>query len=424
METNYLEKVELYATRIITQEFSDKLVFHDIKYKHKVIAGINEIGKHEGLSDEELESVLMAGWFVTLGFKNLAQWGEVKSTKELFKHCDVCSQNETKYFLQQINYPEDKIDIIIDIITDASETKKPKTKLGKVLADATTIEWASKKAKKRLELRYQEFLLLEVYASNKNDFYSSVIEYLNEHKYHTAFGKSTLQPAKEKLIDKIEKEKKEIGKIEHQAIKRELNISDTELKRLKKNLKSVSGRDDRGIQTMLRTTSRNHYTLNQMVDRKANIMISVNAIIVSLILSRVIGTIDTFCIHNSPILMMLVSSVLSIIFSVIAITPSKSHGEFSEQDVREKKGNLLYFGNYHNMAFRDYEWGMLQMFNDSDYLYTSMTRDLYFLGQMLNRKYKFIRWSLIFFIVGFVISAISFLFVSSMSDFHLVGSHN
>lgn len=122
-------------------------------------------------------------------------------------------------------------------------------------------------------------------------------------------------------------------------------------------------------------------------------------------------------------LILLISSLLSIVFAVLAIIPTKSHGEFSEQEIRSRKGNLLYYGNYHNMSFRDYNWGFLQMMNDGDYLYTSLIKDLYFMGQELHRKYKYIRISLGVFMIGIVLTVILFIGVSMMSDFHFGGSH-
>lgn len=420
---NYLEQVELYVTNIITTEFSDKLVFHDIEHTHHVVIGVKEIAKAENLNSEEKEICLIAGWMSCIGFKELETWGKIKKPMDLFTNCNKCSIRISEDFLRSIDYPTDKTQKVVETLNDAGHGIEPQTKLGKILADAMTIDWASKKGKKRLELRYQELLLTDAISMGKSGFYEALLDYLRTHKYYSDYGKSHLSPRKDELILKIEKDRKSIDKSEQLALKKELNISDEELKKLKKSLKSVKGRDERGVQTMFRTTSRNHYTLNQMVDRKANIMISVNAIILSLILSRIIGTIDTFCIHNAPILLMLVTSVVSIIFAIIAITPVRSHGEFTEQEIRDKKGNLLYFGNYHNMAFREYNWGMLQMMNDSDYLYTSMIRDLYFLGQMLNRKHKQIRISLGVFMIGFVLTVIFFLIVSSMSDFHLGGGH-
>ena len=59
------------------------------------------------------------------------------------------------------------------------------------------------------------------------------------------------------------------------------------------------------------------------------------------------------------------------IFAVIAITPFKTQGIFTESEIREKKGNLLYYGNFHGMDLRDFEWGMLEMLNDGNFLYST-----------------------------------------------------
>lgn len=423
MKNNYVDKVELYATKIITEEFSEKLVFSDIEHVHKVVSGVKTISEAENLNTDEKEIVLLAAWFSSLGFKDFEKWGKVDGPRPFFENCSECSIIEARKYLESQDYAKDKLNRVISTLQDAAPFKTPTTNLGKVLADAITIEWATKKGKKRVEMRYQEMLLLDMISTNKDSFYENILNYLEGHEYHTNYGKNVLEEKKQSLIAKIKKERKEIQKQEQSILKKELDISDAELKKLKKSLKSVKGRDERGIQTMFRTTSRNHYTLNQMVDRKANIMISVNAIILSLIISRIIGNIDTFCIHNSPILVLLISSVISIVFSIIAITPSRSHGEFTEKEVRAKQGNLLFFGNYHNMSFRDYNWGMLQMLNDSDYLYTSMIKDQYFLGQQLERKYRFIRKSLYVFMFGLIGTVIFFLIVSSMSDFHIGGPH-
>lgn len=75
------------------------------------------------------------------------------------------------------------------------------------------------------------------------------------------------------------------------------------------------------------------------------------------------------------------------------------------------------------MSFRDYQWGMLQMINDGDSLYTTMIRDLYFMGQMLERKYNHLRYSLNVFMIGFILAVILFIIASSMPDFHIAGTH-
>lgn len=420
---NYLSKVELFAINVISEEFSDKLIYHDITHSHSVITGVKQIITHEPVNEEDKELLLMAGWFNILGFRDVERMTQLKDPYSFFEQCALCSVKEAGTFLSSIDYPQDRIEQVLVLLEDSSPKSTPKSHLGKILADALTIQWASKKAKKRIKLRYQEFILLDLISTNKVGFYEAMIGDLKSHSYHTEYGKKVLAPKKLELIQKIEKEKKDLNRQEAQVLSKELDITEEELKKLKKDLKKISGRDDRGVQTMFRTTSRNHYTLNQMVDRKANILISINAIILSLIIGRVIGNFQTICIHSTPMVVLMISSVVSIVFAVLSIMPSKTHGEFSEQQVRDKQGNLLFFGNYHNMSFRDYNWGMLQMLRDSDFLYTSMIRDLYYLGQQLSIKHKKIRIALAVFIIGIVLTVAAFLIVSSMPDFHFGGTH-
>ena len=106
------------------------------------------------------------------------------------------------------------------------------------------------------------------------------------------------------------------------------------------------------------------------------------------------------------------------VFAVLAIIPFKTQGTFTPSEIREKKGNLLYYGNFHSMDYRDFEWGMLEMISDGNFLYGTMIRDLYFLGKTLHQKSKLIRLSLGLFILGVVLSAVTFVVVSSMDDFH------
>ena len=88
--------------------------------------------------------------------------------------------------------------------------------------------------------------------------------------------------------------------------------------------------------------------------------------------------------------------VISIVLSVLATRPNVTKGEFTKEDVANKKVNLLFFGNFHQMSLKDFEWAMGEMMKDKDYLYGSLTKDLYFLGLVLNRKYSLLRLLILF----------------------------
>ena len=60
------------------------------------------------------------------------------------------------------------------------------------------------------------------------------------------------------------------------------------------------------------------------------------------------------------------------------------------------------------MKLDEFEWAMTEMMKDKDYLYGSLTKDLYFLGLVLNRKYNLLRTTYTVFIIGLVISVIAF----------------
>ena len=83
-------------------------------------------------------------------------------------------------------------------------------------------------------------------------------------------------------------------------------------------------------------------------------------------------------------------------------------GKFTEEDIRNKRTNLLFFGNFHKMQLKDYQWGMSQMLRDKEYLYNTMTMDIYFLGVVLAKKYKFLRIAYTIFMWGLILSVIAF----------------
>jgi len=48
------------------------------------------------------------------------------------------------------------------------------------------------------------------------------------------------------------------------------------------------------------------------------------------------------------------------------------------------------------------------MLNDKEYLYSSLVKDIYYLGVVLGRKYRFLRISYTIFMYGLIISVVAF----------------
>ena len=91
-----------------------------------------------------------------------------------------------------------------------------------------------------------------------------------------------------------------------------------------------------------------------------------------------------------------------------ATRPNVTSGKFTKEDVKNKKVNLLFFGNFHKMTLQEYQWAMTEMLSDKDYIYSSMSKDLYFLGLVLQRKYSILRLTYTIFMTGIIVSVIAF----------------
>ena len=169
---------------------------------------------------------------------------------------------------------------------------------------------------------------------------------------------------------------------------------------------------------MFRVAMRNHITLSDIADTKANILLSVNAIIISMTLSTLLPKLDNPSNYYLiiPTIIFVIFTVISIVLSVLATRPNVTEGKFTKEDVTNKKVNLLFFGNFHQMKLPEFEWAMSEMMQDRDYLYGSLTKDLYFLGLVLNRKYKLLRITYTVFMIGILVSVIAFAVAFNIQD--------
>lgn len=216
-----------------------------------------------------------------------------------------------------------------------------------------------------------------------------------EHRYYTDYAKERWAKGKQKNLKLLKAERK----AESTIAKKEA---------LKAKYKADS--PDRGIQTLFRVTLKNHITLSDIADTKANILLSVNAIIISLALSNLIPKLDNpsndYLIY--PTVVFIFFSVVSMVLAVLATRPNITSGSFTKADVERKKVNLLFFGNFHKMSLSEYEWAVNELVKDKEYIYSSLTKDLYFLGLVLHRKYKLLRWTYTIFMIGMIVSVLAF----------------
>ena len=143
-------------------------------------------------------------------------------------------------------------------------------------------------------------------------------------------------------------------------------------------------------------------------------MITVNSIILSVLLSVLLRKIEENPTLTIPVILLLTVNLITIIFSILATRPQVSSGIYSQKEVDDKKVNLLFFGNFYRMNLNDYSNSVLQMMDDSEYLYKSLIKDVYSQGVVLGRKYKLLRLSYNIFMFGLIASVIAFIIAVSL----------
>src|SRR5690606_34635632 len=109
-----------------------------------------------------------------------------------------------------------------------------------------------------------------------------------------------------------------------------------------------------------------------------------------------------------PTIILVAVCLTTMVAAILAIRPNISTGTFNREDIKNKRTNLLFFGNFHGMEIETYEWAMKEMMKDGNYLYGSLIKDIYYLGKVLGRKYKYLRLAYNIFMFGFVAAIISF----------------
>jgi len=400
---NLLEKAEKEATKILKQ-FPKKLSYHNYAHTKLIVETVQKIGAVEKISEEQLEIAMLAAWFQFTGYRD--------SYEEHIEKSKAIAAS----FLSTQNVPLEKIEAVQSGIAAEKSMGMPTNVVEKILLDASRTYILKGNYKK-----YRAALRSELAAMKKEeytdiDWVNKSLEEVSRLSFCTAFGKQEMNEAKEKSRAKLEKQKNKFQKEIDDNLINILGVTSAELKAMKKKLQKAEGRPERGIETMFRLTSKNHIDLSGMADSKANIMISVNSIILSILIGGLLSKLDTNPHLVAPTIILLAVNLASMICSIISIRPNVTNGLFTREDIENQKTNLLFFGNFHKMNRDDYHWGMNQLMSSSNFLYSSLIDDIYFLGVVLAKKYKFLRYSYNIFMIGIVVAVVAFVIANFMAE--------
>ena len=379
---NILDKAKVYVENLFKDKLSSVYFYHNFIHTTSAVNKAEEIIKYSDISEADREKVILAIWFHDVGFTDCNAEGHEKRSAEIMKE-----------FLHKENYPQEYINDVYQLILSTEKCYQPKNLSEKIIKDADFSHFASPTYHDISEALRKEWELTGGTCFSNEEWDKLNVDFLkNKHRYFTNYAQENWEPLKMKNVKKLEKK---------------LNKED---KQNKDDSDKKDSKSDRSVDTLFRVTLNNHTRLSDIADSKANILLSVNAIIISVCLSVLVPKLDTpKNVHLIiPTFLLLLSSVLTIVFAILSTKPNVTKTHFTQEDVAKRKVNLLFFGNFHQMLFDDFHSAMRDLLKDRDYIYDSMIKDLYFLGKVLDRKYKLLSTTYTIFMAGIIISVLAF----------------
>ena len=204
----------------------------------------------------------------------------------------------------------------------------------------------------------------------------------------------------------------------------------------------------KAVETMFRNALRTELDLIALAATKANIMISLNGIIISALMISGAFIFVSSAAFLVPAGMFMFTAAASIFFAILAASPEKAHyfTGFSnwikalikrEAHFRDLRGflaranqssdgqvNLLINKDRMQLSRHEYWERMQILMRDRDETYHAMSDQLYWLGQiaarngkMLNISYSIFRWGMLFSVIASIcLKALLFFYPAAASD--------
>ncbi|WP_336515294.1 Pycsar system effector family protein [Pollutibacter soli] len=401
---NLIELSEQTVSSLFNSMGTQTLLYHNLAHTREVVEAVRRMSEHYKVPDEDHQALMIAAW-----------WHDVGYLSGLPENHETRSAERAVVFLEKHNASEALLTKVEKCIMATRMPQKPGSLIEEIICDADLFHLGRPEFMESTKMLRKEIERISGKDLKGSEWRNSTIHFLREHHYFTDYALEKLEPVKtENLQLLVKRQEDKLNEKENKKHKKSGKTSAPEDPELKSDgiLQQQPVKFDkpkRGIETMFRLMSRNHMDLSGMADSKANIMISVNSIIISVVLTVMFRRLEDMPYYIIPTLILLAVNVSTIIFAVLATRPNLTKGYFTREDILTKKANLLFFGNFHKMKLADYDWGIKQMMNDKEYLYTSITKDIYFLGVVLGKKYRLLRISYNIFMFGLVVAIIAFI---------------
>lgn len=147
---------------------------------------------------------------------------------------------------------------------------------------------------------------------------------------------------------------------------------------------------------------RHHVALSQMADAKANLIITVSSIVLTISMGR-LNDLEL----RTSMMTLAGFTLVALLLAILAVLPKYRPLRLDDPTQLPNYFNIMFFGHFAEIPRDQFFrlWG--DALRTDAAVYENMANDLYSIGTYLARhKYRYLRFSYVFFLAGFVVAAI------------------
>jgi len=386
----FLRETALYVEEYMKAHLPENIVFHNYNRTSKIARICDTLSIQSDLNGNEKILLHLAALFIDIGFCDDPK-----------KSAAASARHARNYFMQK-GLDVGTIKIITESIEAIGYPQQPVSLVAQYLCDADMYYLGSNNYPLDTELLRKEISLVDKVNFSDLDWIKRQLQVLENHTYFTAEARKLFKKRKRNNILLLQNQ-----------LNRIQTVNESEVVIVPENPGVDDGdrdlKPERGVETLFRVTARKQLDLTTMADSKANLIIGVNTIIISIVIS-VIGTRLSGASHLLiPSILIILTNATTIVIAILATRPKIIRVSDHIPGKESAEFNILFFGHFSRMSLDSYKETIRKTIMKKDDIYDTMSRDIYYQGLILSKKYTYIAWAYTIFVIGLVISILAFI---------------
>jgi hypothetical protein len=392
LTTELLRDTALYVKDYYTSHFTEQFYFHHYNRTMNIVRNCDALAVNMDMGKQESKLAHLAAWFLELGY-----------SKD-YHHYQKRSVELAKDYFKTKGLDDVQLEKIEECILSTRIPQQPVSAISQLVCDASMYHLAEKDAAQHADALRAEFEAVAKMQFSDEEWLNENIKMISNHFYFTTGGRELFQKRKDKTLAAFQAKRELLHALQKES-------SETVVTPVLSDKKAVFEEEiklERGVESFFRITERRHMDLSTKAHDKASLLISVNSIVMSIVLSVLITKLEENRYLLFPTLLLVITGAVTIVFAIISTKP-RIIGGGSKNRSEDDELNLLFFGDFAKLSLTEYKKAMKETYKNRTELYDSLSRDIYYQGIVLKWKFKYINIAYNIFMYGFIITIITFI---------------